>query len=58
MSQYTFKPRRKKISEVNENSLTHLLKNKDLTMEQKRALVAERNPYLYVFGEKLEASYG
>jgi len=58
MNQYTFKPRRKKISEVNENSLTHLLKNKDLTMEQKRALVAERNPYLYVFGEKLEASYG
>lgn len=58
MNQYTFKPRRKKISEVNENSLTHLLKNKDLTMEQKRALVAERNPFLYVFGEKLEASYG
>jgi hypothetical protein len=28
------------------------------TVEQKRALVAESNPYLYVFGEKLEASYG
>jgi len=28
------------------------------TVEQKRALIAEHNPYLYIFGEKLEASYG
>ena len=27
------------------------------TVEQKRALVAERNPYLYAFGEKLEVVY-
>jgi hypothetical protein len=27
------------------------------TVEQKRALVAESNPYLYVFGEKLEVAY-
>ena len=58
MKQYTFKPRKSKLKDVNENSLTHLLKNKDLTMEQKRELVAERNPYLYIFGEKLEVSYG
>ena len=54
----SYKPRKSKISDTNQNSLTHMLKNKDLTMEQKRALVAERNPYLYIFGEKLEAVYG
>ena len=27
------------------------------TVEQKRALVAESNPYLYVFGEKLEVAH-
>jgi hypothetical protein len=27
------------------------------TVEQKRALIAESNPYLYVFGEKLEVAY-
>lgn len=27
------------------------------TVEQKRALVAERNPYLYVFGDKLEVQH-
>jgi hypothetical protein len=35
-----------------------LIKNKALTTEQKRALVLERNPYLYIFGKKLKvASY-
>lgn len=28
------------------------------TAQQKRALIAERNPYLYAFGEKLVVSYG
>jgi hypothetical protein len=50
MNPYTFKPRKKKISEINENSLTHLLKNKELTIAQKRALVAERNPFIYALG--------
>jgi hypothetical protein len=54
----TYKPRNTKIQEANEKSLMQLIKNKDLTMEQKRALVAERNPYLYIFGEKLEVVYG
>lgn len=40
--------RKKLIDEANKGSLTHLLKNPDLTMEQKRALVAERNPFLYL----------
>ena len=55
----SYKPRKSKISEAQHQSLMFLIKSKDLTMEQKRALVAERNPYLYIFGEKLEgASYG
>jgi len=53
----TYKPRKSKISEAQHQSLMFLIKSKDLTMEQKRALVAERNPYLYIFGEKLEASH-
>jgi len=53
----TYKHRKSKISEAQHQSLMFLIKSKDLTMEQKRALVAERNPYLYIFGEKLEAVY-
>jgi hypothetical protein len=58
MMPYTFKPRKSKIKDVNENSLTHLLKNKDLTIEQKRALVAERNPFIYALGTKLNPTKG
>jgi hypothetical protein len=54
----TFKPRKSKITDAQQESLMFLIKSKDLTMEQKQALVAERNPYLYIFGKKLEASYG
>ena len=54
---YTYTPRKTKISEAQHQSLMNLIKSKDLTMEQKRALVAERNPYLYAFGEKLEVAY-
>jgi len=53
----TYKPRKTKISEAQHQSLMYLIKSKDLTTEQKRALVAESNPYLYVFGEKLEVAY-
>jgi hypothetical protein len=31
-----------------ENSIAHLIKNKELTVAEKRALVAERNPFLYL----------
>jgi hypothetical protein len=43
-----YKPRKTKISEAQHQSLMHLIKSKDLTTEQKRALVAERNPFLYL----------
>jgi hypothetical protein len=49
----TYKHRKSKISDAQQRSLMYLIKSKDLTTEQKRALVAERNPYLYAFGEKL-----
>jgi hypothetical protein len=45
----------KEHAEAERKSLTHLLKAKDLTLEQKQELVKERNPFLYVFGEKLVA---
>jgi hypothetical protein len=46
------------IEQRNRNSLTHLLKNKELTIAQKRALVAERNPFIYAFGTKLGVKHG
>jgi hypothetical protein len=58
MRTYKARNRNTLIEQRNRNSLMHLIKNKDLTMEQKRALVLERNPYLYIFGKKLKvASY-
>jgi hypothetical protein len=50
---YEPRNRKKLIEQRNENSLTHLLKSKELTIEQKRALVAERNPFIYALGTKL-----
>jgi len=52
---YSFKPRNRDnlIEQRNQNSLTHLLKNKDLSIEDKANLVAERNPYLHAFGSPL-----
>jgi hypothetical protein len=43
-----YKPRKNKISKANKGSLTHLLKNPELTIAEKRALVAERNPFFYL----------
>ena len=48
-----YKPRKTKLSEANKGSLTHLLKNPELTVAEKRALVAERNPFIYALGTKL-----
>lgn len=50
-----YKPRNRKslIAQRNENSLTHLLGNKELTIAEKRALVSERNPFIYALGTKL-----
>lgn len=52
----TFKPRNRAnlIEQRNQNSLTHLLKEVK-TLEEKQALVKERNPYLHIFGDKLVA---
>jgi hypothetical protein len=43
-----FKTKKSKIELANSKSLTHLLRDKELTIAQKRELVAERNPFLYV----------
>jgi hypothetical protein len=53
MRTYTARNRGTLIEQRNRNSLTHLIKNKDLTLDEKRALVAERNPFIYIFGTKL-----
>jgi len=42
----------KEQAEVNKNSITHLIKTL-ATRQEKRDLVAERNPLHYMFGEKL-----
>lgn len=58
MRTYKARNRDTLIEQRNRNSLMYLINNKDLTMEQKRALVKESNPYLYIFGKKLVgASY-
>ena len=48
----TYRPRNriKLIEEANKGSLTALMKDKTLTTEQKRELVAERNPFIYALG--------
>ena len=50
-----YKPRNrnKLIEEANRNSLTALLKQ-DLPLEEKYALVEERNPFIHAFGRKLK----
>jgi hypothetical protein len=50
MRKYKSRRRESLIEQRNENSLTHLLNNKELTIAQKRALVAERNPFIYALG--------
>lgn len=46
----TYKPRNrgKLIEQANANSITHMIKSKDLTIEQKRAMVVEKNPFLHL----------
>jgi len=41
------------IEERNRNSLTQLLTSKTLTIEEKQALVKERNEFLFIFGDNL-----
>ena len=50
MRKYKSRVRETLIEQRNQNSLTHLLKNKELTIAEKRALVAERNPFIYALG--------
>ena len=47
---YSFKP--KKIVQIDNDSLMMLIKTK-VTLDEKRELVRERNPFLFIFGEKL-----
>jgi hypothetical protein len=57
---YSFKPRNRKklIEEANKGSLTALMQDQTLTTEQKRELVAERNPFIYALGDKLKPQKG
>jgi hypothetical protein len=50
MRTYKSRSRIKLIEEANKGSLTHLIKDKTLTTEQKRELIAERNPFIYALG--------
>ena len=52
----SYKPRNRDnlIEQRNQNSLTHLLKAKDKTTDEKRELVRDRNKFLFVFGENLK----
>ena len=49
---YSFKP--KKIEQLESQSLMMLIKTK-VTLDEKRELVKERNPFLFVFGDRLVA---
>ena len=53
MKSYKTRSRDTLLEQRNQNSLTHLLKAKDLTLEQKQELVKGRNEFLFVFGDKL-----
>ena len=52
MRKYQTRNRDSLIEQRNRDSLTYLLKT-DLTLEQKRELIAEKNPLLYLFGTVL-----
>jgi len=41
------------IAQANQNSIATLIKTPTMTAQEKRAMIAERNPYFYVFGERL-----
>jgi hypothetical protein len=53
MRTYRVRDRSTLIEQRNQNSLTHLLKSKGLTLEAKTTLINERNPYLHAFGTPL-----
>jgi hypothetical protein len=53
MRSYKARNRDSLLEQRNRNSLTHLLKAKDLTLEQKQELVKERNQFLFIFGSNL-----
>ena len=50
--------RRNLIAQANMNSIATLIKSKTMTAGEKRAMIAQRNPYFYVFGEKLQVNKG
>jgi hypothetical protein len=54
MRKYKSRCRENLIEQANSNSLMQLLKATDMSLERKQDLVKERNPFLFVFGEKLE----
>lgn len=54
MRKYKSRCRESLIEQANMNSLMQLLKATDMSIERKQDLVRERNPFLFVFGEKLE----
>jgi len=58
MRKYKSRSRETLIEQRNQNSLTNLLKNEGLTLEQKQQLVKERNPFLHIFGDRLVAQGG
>ena len=43
------------IEQANRDSLMQLIKAKDISLEQKRELVKERNEFLFIFGDNLTA---
>lgn len=45
--------RKKLLEQANANSIATLIKSKTMTAQEKRDMIAERNPYFYVFGERL-----
>lgn len=55
MRKYKSRCRENLIEQANKNSLMALLKTADMSIERKQELVRERNPLLFVFGERLEA---
>ena len=55
---YETRSRTTLIEERNRNSLTQLLTSKTLTIEEKQALVKERNEFLFIFGDNLTPQNG
>jgi hypothetical protein len=58
MRKYKSRCRENLIEQANSNSLMALLKTTDMSIKRKQDLVRERNPLLFVFGERLEVQGG